>query len=106
MPRVAKIRANTGDNIASCRNWRASASSPASSRQRRPEKLRATPKGAASSLASAMAPMARLDPTHRAGGRTHHHAFGGDIVAIAAHPMQHRAVGNAGGGEHHIARDK
>src|SRR5580698_10716703 len=109
MPRRAKSRAKTGDSSRSCCNRRASVASPSSSRQRRPEKLLATPK-AASDLASGasdkIAPVTRLDPAHRAGGRTHHHAFGRDVVAVAMNPGQHRAVGDAGGGKHHIAGDQ
>ena len=58
-------------------------------RQRRPEKERANREGRAATLqcasASMSAPMARLDPAHRAGGRAHHHAFGGDEIAVRVH---------------------
>ena len=50
------------------------------------------------------AAVARLDPAHRAGGRAHDHAFGGDEIAVPVHAAQHGAVGDAGGGEHHVAR--
>src|SRR3569832_1925129 len=106
MPRNASSRARTGERPKSCCNERISASLPSSSRQRRPEKLLATPKAAAGWLASASdktAAVARLDPAHRAGGRTHHHAFGRDVIAIAVDTRQHRAIGHAGGGKHHIA---
>src|SRR6201999_645478 len=109
MPRNARSRAKTGDRPRSWRNWRASVSSPSSSRQRRPEKLLATPKAASGLWVSAsgkVAAVTRLDPAHRAGGRTHHHAFGRDVIAVTVDARQHRTVGDAGGGKHHIAGDQ
>src|SRR5262245_45021076 len=108
MPRKANSRATTGGSSRS--NSLSSALSTGLSSQRRPVKERATPKAAAplSMTASSTfaAAMARLDPAHGAGSRTHHHAFGGDEIALAVHAAQHGTVGDSGGGEHHIARDK
>src|SRR5690606_40057059 len=52
------------------------------------------------------------DPVHTpdiangAAVRTHDDAFGVDLVADLAHALQHRAVGDAGRGENHLARRK
>src|SRR6185503_11858408 len=105
-PRSANSRDNTGEISRS--NSRSSAASTDFSSQRRPVKERATPKAATScsipASSTGRAAVARLDPAHRAGGGPHHHAFGGDEVAMPVHAAQHGAVGDAGGGKHHIAR--
>src|SRR5262249_12918652 len=45
----------------------------------------------------------RLDDAHRAGLRAHDHRMGSGAGAEPAHAPQHGAVGDAGGGEHHLA---
>src|SRR3954464_14397743 len=106
MPRNASNRDSTGEISRS--NSRSIVSSTDFSNQRRPEKLRATPKAAAlfSTLPSSTPAVTGAYPAHRPGGRAHHNAFGGDEIAFAVHAAQHGAIRDAGGGEHHIARDQ
>src|ERR1700710_1512477 len=103
MPRNANRRDSTGEVSRS--NSRSMASSTDFSSQRRPEKERATPNAAApfSMGASNTPAVTGANPAHRSGGRAHHHAFRGDEIAFAVHAAQHRAIGDAGGGKHHVA---
>src|SRR5882762_9226468 len=107
MPRDANSRATTGESSRSSAD--SSSASTDLRSQRRPVKERATPNAAApfsSPPSSNVAAVARLDPTYRTGRGPHHHAFGGDEIAGPVNAAQHRAVGDAGGREHHIARDQ
>src|SRR5258708_7102898 len=107
MPRSANSRATTGESSRSSAD--SSSTSTGLSSQRRPVKERATPNAAAPfsiSPSSNVAAVARLDPAHRARRGPHHHAFGGDEIAMAVNAAQHRTVGDAGGREHYIARDQ
>src|SRR5882672_2272481 len=73
----------------------------------RPEKERATPNAAVASrpiaLADILAAVARLDPAHGSGCGAHDHALRRHKIASDFHALEHRAVGHAGGGKHHIS---
>src|ERR1700761_1556076 len=85
MPRATRVCASTSGISASRVMARATSPRPSASTQRRPENERATPNAAGVSRENALedipAPPALLDPAHRAGGRAHHDALGGDELA-------------------------
>src|ERR1700685_1835867 len=102
MPRRASSRDRTGE--ISRNSSRSRLASTGFSNQRRPVKERATPNaalGSANRSLNRFAAVPRADPAHRAGGRAHHHAFGGDKTAVTVHAAQHETVGDTGRREPH-----
>src|SRR5438128_1644039 len=92
---------------ASCESACAASASVSRNSHRRPEKelvtLSAGRDPPLSPSGRMAAKMARLDPAHGARARTHENARGGHKRPVAMYAVEHRAVGDTGGGEHRIA---